>query len=205
MDETLPVQNIDQTKLASVPNEGVQATWLGHASVLVQMEGMSILTDPIFSDRASFSQWIGPKRYRPPPCTINELPKIDAVIISHNHYDHLDRQTVLDLHRRFGEDIHWFVPMGNASWFCEAGCTAANIHEMLWWDQCSITQFPHITFVFTPGQHFANRCLTDMRKVSKSKEKPTSFLARVLILIKSVGYCDCSLAFSALASGQRRR
>lgn len=88
-------------------------TWLGHASVVVQMDGVTFITDPIFSDRASPSQMVGPKRYRDPPCSIHDLPSdLDAVLISHNHYDHLDMNSVTLLNARFGVDLRWFVPLG---------------------------------------------------------------------------------------------
>lgn len=104
------------------PAEGVRITWLGHSTVLVQFDGITFLTDPIFSDRASPSQVIGPKRFREIPCTVNDLPStLDAVVISHNHYDHLDLNTVTLLNSRFGTDLRWFVPLGLAEWFTKAG------------------------------------------------------------------------------------
>lgn len=94
----------------------IKFMWIGHASCLVQVDGLNVLTDPIFSQRCSFSQSFGPKRYRPVPCEIKDLPEIHAVVISHNHYDHLDYYTVRELHKRFGKNLHWFVPMGLKAW-----------------------------------------------------------------------------------------
>ena len=83
-------------------SSSMAVTWLGHASVVVQMDGVTFITDPIFSDRASPSQMVGPKRYRDPPCSIHDLPSdLDAVLISHNHYDHLDMNSVTLLNARF--------------------------------------------------------------------------------------------------------
>ena len=94
-------------------SSSMAVTWLGHASVVVQMDGVTFITDPIFSDRASPSQMVGPKRYRDPPCSIHDLPTdLDAVLISHNHYDHLDMNSVTLLNARFGVDLRWFVPLG---------------------------------------------------------------------------------------------
>jgi N-acyl-phosphatidylethanolamine-hydrolysing phospholipase D len=98
----------------------IRLTWLGHSSILVQMgDHCNILTDPVFSQRASPFQWAGPKRYRPPPCQLTELLdniRIDAVLISHNHYDHLDYHTVCELARR-NTQTQFIVPLGLARWF----------------------------------------------------------------------------------------
>lgn len=97
LEKTLPVETPDFQKLKNPPESDIQIMWIGHASVLVQMDGLTILADPIFSDRCSPVQFLGPKRYRPPPCKVKDLPHIDAIIISHNHYDHLDHGSVKSL------------------------------------------------------------------------------------------------------------
>lgn len=119
---------------------GLRVTWLGHATVLVEIDGVNVLTDPIFSQRASPIQYMGPKRFRGPPCTVEQvpiytyiyfcllkffiysstfkvllllscqqLPRIDAVVISHSHYDHLDAGSVASLNARFGGELRWYV------------------------------------------------------------------------------------------------
>lgn len=111
---------------------GLRVTWLGHATVLVEIDGLNVLTDPVFSQRASPFQFMGPKRYRGPPCTVEQvenissgylrsgfyvcfnslsqqLPRIDAVVISHSHYDHLDAGSVASLNARFGGALRWCV------------------------------------------------------------------------------------------------
>ena len=93
-------------------------TWLGHATVLAEVDGCTILADPVFSDRASFVQFAGPRRYTDPGCTVEDLPKVDAVIISHNHYDHLDRDSVTKL-TELQPNISWFVPEGTAQWLID--------------------------------------------------------------------------------------
>jgi N-acyl-phosphatidylethanolamine-hydrolysing phospholipase D len=86
----------------------IQAAWLGHASMLVQMEGVTFLTDPVLSARCSPVQWLGPKRVVPAPeLTKAQLPSLDFVLISHNHYDHLDHGTVMRLHREYGSTVTW--------------------------------------------------------------------------------------------------
>lgn len=108
--------------LANPPPDKITTTWIGHSTVLTQFEGLTILTDPVFSQRCSPSQFFGPKRYRNAPCTIKELPQIDAVCISHNHYDHLDYNSIIELNRYFGHSLTWFVAKGLKEWFQQRGC-----------------------------------------------------------------------------------
>ncbi|CAN0261536.1 unnamed protein product, partial [Hapterophycus canaliculatus] len=86
----------------------MRVTWIGHATILVQIDGLNILTDPMFSDRASASQLVGPKRFAPPAMSVAELPRIDVVLLSHNHYDHLDTTSV----KAVGDGPLWVVPSG---------------------------------------------------------------------------------------------
>lgn len=136
-------------------------TWIGHASVLVQMDGVTFITDPIFSERASPVSFLGPKRYRPVPCTIHDLPSdLDAVVISHSHYDHLDVDTVKGLNQRFGSKLKWFVPLGLTSWFQSFGIE--NVSQMSWWEEDTLDdQKGSVTFAFTPNQHWSKRTATD--------------------------------------------
>ncbi|CAL8322844.1 unnamed protein product [Lota lota] len=138
---------------------GLRVTWLGHATTLVELDGLNVLTDPIFSQRASPVQFVGPKRYRGPPCTVEQLPQIDAVVISHNHYDHLDVGTVNSLNARFGVDLRWFVPLGLADWLVKAGCE--NVIELDWWEENCVPGHDDITFVCTPAQHWSKRTVLD--------------------------------------------
>jgi len=108
-------------------------TWIGHATVLLQLEGRNILTDPHFSTRASPVQWIGPKRVVPPGLALEDLPPIDIVIISHDHYDSLDRQSIVKLHERpGGQGTAFFVPLGFKRWF--KGLGIEKVVELDWWD-----------------------------------------------------------------------
>lgn len=160
MDITLPI--IKPKFNAEPPAEGIRVTWLGHASLLVQFDGVTILTDPVFSQRASPIKIMGPKRYREPPCTLHELPPVDAVVISHNHYDHLDLDTVNGLNARFGSDLTWFVPLGLASWFYQTG--VSNVIELDWWQENCLPDKSQVSFVFTPAQHWSKRSLSDDNK-----------------------------------------
>ena len=163
LDETLPVLKPDFDLLNRRVDSGIRVTWIGHATALVQMEGLSILTDPIFSARCAPVQFAGPKRFRPVPCTVHELPRIDAVVISHNHYDHLDSDTVHALNARFGAELRWFVGLGIAEWMHGHGCE--NVIELDWWQENCIQSRPEVRFVFTPAQHWCKRTPTDDNKV----------------------------------------
>ena len=130
LNKNFPVKNVDWESLRNYPNSSttknsIQATWIGHATVFVQMGKFKILTDPIFSDRCSGVQWAGPKRYRPPACTLQELIVkekigVDVVLISHNHYDHLDYNSVKELAQLAisqNQPIEFVVPLGLRKWF----------------------------------------------------------------------------------------
>jgi L-ascorbate metabolism protein UlaG (beta-lactamase superfamily) len=98
-----------------------------------------VLFDPVFEDRCSPLSWLGPKRYTEPPCQIADIPTIDAVVISHNHYDHLSLPTVKDIHKRH-PNCHFFVPLGNKDWFIKTGIP--NVTELDWWEERDITLSP---------------------------------------------------------------
>uniref|UniRef100_UPI00398F19DA N-acyl-phosphatidylethanolamine-hydrolyzing phospholipase D isoform X2 n=1 Tax=Pristiophorus japonicus TaxID=55135 RepID=UPI00398F19DA len=166
LDEGLPIIEpffVKNPELVGSTGNGIRVTWLGHASLLVEMEGLTFLTDPIFSQRASPVQFFGPKRFRNAPCTVAQLPKIDAVVISHTHYDHLDYNTVLSLNERFGGDLRWFVPLGLLDWMQKCGCE--NVIELDWWEENCVPGHDEVTFVFTPVQHWSKRTVTDDNKV----------------------------------------
>ncbi|KAL3466270.1 beta-lactamase superfamily domain-containing protein [Aspergillus heterothallicus] len=118
----------------------LRATWLGHACYYVEFPGgLRVLFDPVFEDRCSPLSWLGPKRYTEPPCQIADIPTIDAVVISHNHYDHLSLPTVKDIHKRH-PNCHFFVPLGNKDWFIQTGIP--NVTELDWWDERDISLSP---------------------------------------------------------------
>ncbi|KPI44355.1 N-acyl-phosphatidylethanolamine-hydrolyzing phospholipase D [Cyphellophora attinorum] len=122
------------------PNQKLRATWLGHACYYVEFPGgLKVLFDPVFEDRCSPFSWLGPKRYTPPPCEVTDIPTIDAVIISHNHYDHLSLPTVTKISKQY-PDVHFFVPLGNKKWFKESNIH--NVTELDWWDEVDLTLTP---------------------------------------------------------------
>ncbi|KAG0317493.1 hypothetical protein BGZ99_006278 [Dissophora globulifera] len=142
----------------------VSTTWLGHACFLLQLEGVNILFDPVFSDRCSPSQWAGPKRITPPPCKLNELPRIDIVVISHNHYDHLDLTTIQKLQK--DHNPYFYVPLGNKAWFNSIGIKE-KVRECDWWDEHEHSfhdNKSNVKVICTPCQHFTGRSMTDHYK-----------------------------------------
>ena len=107
-------------------------TWIGHATVLLQLAGMNILTDPHFSERASPVQWAGPRRVVPPGLALESLPPIDLVVLSHDHYDSLDTRSIASLFAREGGDgTTFYVPLGLKKWFEDLGIT--RVVELDWW------------------------------------------------------------------------
>ncbi|KAK7479928.1 hypothetical protein BaRGS_00028836 [Batillaria attramentaria] len=163
LDQTLPIIKPDIQQFETSPVCGVRMMWIGHATVVAQLDGITVMTDPVFSSRAAPMQWLGPKRYRDPPCTIEELPRIDVVVISHNHYDHLDHGSVVALNKRFGKDLQWFVPMGLKKWMNDTGCE--NVVEMTWWDEHEVKGSSGVRVACTPCQHWCKRSATDDNKV----------------------------------------
>lgn len=129
-------------------------TWIGHSTVFLQLDGVNILTDPQWSDRASPLTFAGPKRLMPPGVALEQLPVVDLVLISHDHYDHLDVETV----RRLAQLYHplFLVPLGLKAWFADLGIT--EVEELNWWDD---RQIHGLTVTCLPAQHFSGRTLWD--------------------------------------------
>ena len=153
---TAPVRTVGaQATHPSLPS----ATWIGHASFLIQLGGRNILTDPHFSERASPVPFAGPKRAVPLPIEIDELPRIDVVLVSHNHYDHLDRDSVRRLDARAQGRTLFLVPLGLKAWFAEQGIT--NVVELDWWEQRRVAG---VEFELVPVQHWSARGLDDRNK-----------------------------------------
>jgi N-acyl-phosphatidylethanolamine-hydrolysing phospholipase D len=128
----------------------IQLTWIGHATFLIQVAGATILTDPIWSGRASPVQWAGPKRFAHAGLRFDHLPKIDVVLISHTHYDHLDRNTVLQL----GNAPQYVLPRNLGEWFRREGIT--NVTELHWW---KTTRIGELKITAVPANHWSKRSI----------------------------------------------
>jgi L-ascorbate metabolism protein UlaG (beta-lactamase superfamily) len=133
----------------------IAVTFVNHATFLIQVDGITILTDPIWSERASMVSWAGPKRVRKPGVAFEDLPHIDLVLLSHNHYDHLDRPTLKRLQQAFLPTI--LVAAGDAQLVGPLGFK--EVFEFDWWDETLFRKKLKITFV--PAQHFSARGLHD--------------------------------------------
>lgn len=159
--DNVPYQKLDIEKVQSPQEERLQVSWLGHSTFLVQYQGRTLLTDPIFSDRASPVSFGGPKRYVPHVMDYADLPPIDYVVISHNHYDHLDKKAVKIL----GDTPRYFVPLGVKDWFVKEGISPDRIEEMDWWQQASASLVREGDRIEAqPSQHWSARGLGDRRE-----------------------------------------
>ena len=138
------------------------ASWLNHSSFHLEYEGIHFLTDPIWSNRCSPVPFAGPKRRHPVPLPLHDFSKVDFVLISHNHYDHLDKKTVLILHA-LHPHIHWIVPIGVAKWFHKQRIT--QVSELAWHEELHFTQNgTSLSIRAVPSQHFSGRGLRDRNK-----------------------------------------
>lgn len=154
---TLP--SIDPRAAWSRPAEtGFRATWLGHSTVLLEVDGARVLTDPVWGERVSPVGFAGPKRFHPVPVTLAQLPPIDAVIISHDHYDHLDYPTILELAR--GE-VPFVTSLGVGAHLESWGVPEERITELDWWESVELAG---LTITAAPSQHFSGRGPTSRNK-----------------------------------------
>ncbi len=132
-------------------------TWIGHATFLIQIDGMNILTDPQFSDRASPVSWAGPRRAVPSAISIQDLPEINTVVISHDHYDSLDVNSIKGLAKHTAS-IHFLVPLGMKAWFDDLNLEDIQVTELDWGESHTIK---NIRFTAEPAQHWGKRTLFD--------------------------------------------
>ena len=192
---------MDFEKLRNPADDAIQIMWIGHASVLVQLHGFDVLCDPVFSSG------IGPtypvvlsrllklfacKRYRKAPCKIEELPNIDVVLISHDHFDHLDYESILKIQQKF-QNVKYLVPKGIGKWLIDCGCRRENVRELQWWERQKVAKRDDgrcvfegeviddgtksergirleerentLSFACTPAQHWCQRGATDLNTV----------------------------------------
>jgi L-ascorbate metabolism protein UlaG (beta-lactamase superfamily) len=146
----IPVMPVPPDMLARPAGEGLRAIWFGHASVLVELDGLRFMVDPVLSDVASPLP-LGPSRFHPPPIALAQLGGIDAVLISHDHYDHLDMKTVQHLASRGAQ---FYVGLGVGAHLERWGIPAAQVHEMQWWESLMLKG---VAIHSTPARHYSGR------------------------------------------------
>jgi L-ascorbate metabolism protein UlaG (beta-lactamase superfamily) len=154
-DFDIPLQRIDSLAITEW-DESASLVWFGHSAFLLKMDGKNILIDPMFGDVPAPHPWLGKKRYSNGlPIEIEKLPAIDAILISHDHYDHLDYGSIQKLKDKTSA---FYVPLGVGAHFLKWGVPAEKIHELAWWDE---THLNSIKLVFAPARHFSGRGLGD--------------------------------------------
>lgn len=158
----LPTVALRRESFADPPPGDVRICWLGHSTVLVEMEGARLLFDPIWAERSSPSRYFGPSRFQPVPLARDQLPDLDAVVISHDHYDHLD----LDLVRQVAAarpGLPFYVPLGVGTHLESCGVAEGRIHEMDWWEEAVLAE-GRIRLAATPARHFSGRGILDRNR-----------------------------------------
>lgn len=151
--QAIPVRQLSQAELRNAPDNTLYR--LGHSTMLIKLAGEFYLTDPVFSQRASPVQWAGPARFHAPPISIEALPPIKAIILSHDHYDHLDHAAIMAL---ASKTSHFLAPLGVGERLINWGIDKEKVHQLDWWQQMSLDS---IRFVATPAQHFSGRGMGD--------------------------------------------
>jgi L-ascorbate metabolism protein UlaG (beta-lactamase superfamily) len=146
------------------PGSGLRATWLGHSTVLIEIGGLRVLTDPVWGPRASPSRLIGPRRFQPVPVPLRAMPPIDLVIVSHDHYDHLDYPTFRELARR---DVPFVTSLGVGAHLELWGVRPERIVELDWWETYRLRN-SELTVTAAPSQHFSGRTPKDRNATSWS-------------------------------------
>jgi len=159
----LPTQPLDSLSITRKTTDMVRVTWFGHSASLVEIAGQNILLDPMLSVKMGPLSWVTPKRYNPSVAiTAEQLPPIAAVLVSHDHYDHLDYKTIQRIKDKVG---HFYVPLGVGAHLLAWGVAPEKVQELDWNDS---VQLPGLTIVSTPARHFSGRGLTNRNSTSWS-------------------------------------
>ena len=154
-----PLPSMDPRETWGRPAQsGLRATWLGHSTVLIEIDGHRVLTDPVWGTRASPFRLLGPKRFQPVPLRLRQMPEVDVVVISHDHYDHLDYPTIRALARH--STVPFVTSLGVGAHLQAWGVAAERITELDWWESHRVPG-TGLTITAAPSQHFSGRGLTD--------------------------------------------
>lgn len=156
--DPLAHKNPTRAAFALPPETGLRITWLGHSTLIVEIAGKRILIDPVWGDYVAPLPLKNAKRFIPPPLPFEELPPLDAVVISHDHYDHLDFPTIVRLAKT---DVPFYVPLGVGSHLEYWGVSPERIHEHEWWEESRLGE---LTIACTPARHFSGRSFVDKDK-----------------------------------------
>lgn len=151
----LPVERVEASRFDAPPSSGLRVTWLGHSTTLVEIDGARVLTDPVWSEIISPVSWVGPRRWYAPPLRLADVPEIDAVLISHDHYDHLDQPTIKAMSEW---DTRFIAPLGVGAHLEYWGVPASRITELDWWEEVTVGD---LQITATPARHASGRHLLD--------------------------------------------
>lgn len=157
-ERTPPYVQVGPERFDDPPGTGLRVTWLGHSTLLVEIDGHRFLTDPVWGERTSPVRWLGPQRWYPPPLEMEDVPHLDAVLISHDHYDHLDHPTLVAMR---DWDVEFVVPLGVGAHLEYWGVAPERIVELDWWERHS---FGDLELVMTPSRHASGRQLLDQNR-----------------------------------------
>jgi L-ascorbate metabolism protein UlaG (beta-lactamase superfamily) len=150
-EEPVPTEPVDPARFDAPPDSGLRTTWLGHSTVLVELDRHRVLVDPVWGDRASPFGWAGPRRFFAPLLPLDRVPRVDAVVISHDHFDHLDLPTIRAIR---GWDTTFVVPLGVGAHLERWGVPPERIVELDWWEA---TRVGDLEVVATPARHASGR------------------------------------------------
>ena len=154
-DVPIPVVRRSRADYRTPPASGLRVTWLGHSTLLLEIDDRRVLIDPVWGERASPFSFMGPRRFHAPPLALAELPPVDVVVISHDHYDHLDMPTVKALAAR---GVRWVAPLGVGAHLRAWGVAEHDVTELDWWNAVQVNG---LTLTATPARHFSGRGLGD--------------------------------------------